>query len=98
MSQNPRNWHVLILDDLSCRESPLGARMIEIRDSMRGLFGDKYAALIEPYKSAIRNNHAAHPEMSKLSAALDVCKYTATIDDGVGLGLCIAAAVDECDQ
>jgi hypothetical protein len=73
--------------------------MLEIRESMQGLFGNRYNNLIAPYIQAIFHCQTAHPEWSKMQCALDVCRYTAeNIDDGVGLGLAIAATVEECDR
>ena len=78
----------------------LTAKMLEARDTMLRFWGERYDEQTAPIREAIRNHAANRTDKSVMSAALDVCKRVADKfpDDGMIIALCIAAAVEECDQ
>lgn len=72
------------------------AKMMEIRDTMRSFWGERYTARIEPFREAIRRWHR---ETGKpvaecgLTASQAAEKYGGEMD----VLLAIAATVEECE-
>jgi len=72
------------------------AKMLEVRDTMRFFWGDKYRERIEPFRDAIRR-WTAETGKPKGEVALHVCKVSEKNGDPMDVALAIAAFCEDVE-
>ena len=74
----------------------IAARMMECRDTMKHLYGDRWPAVSEPYRTLISGAMEATGDKNPLSAVIPICKDMQA--KGQNHVLLMAVAVDMADS
>lgn len=80
---------------LTSKQIVIAAKMVELRDTMKRLYGERWTAVIAPYRQMIAGAMEGSGDSNPLSAVIPLAKDMS--DKGHNLTLLIAVAVEMSD-